>query len=74
MDENNKKSSLKIFLESLISGLGWSLGVTIGFAVVSTILVFALNSIGGLPVIGNWIADIVQETEKALLNKNPLKR
>ncbi len=60
------------FKEGLFHGIGWAFGVTIGFVLVSTILVFVLDLLGGLPLIGDGIASIVQETQQSLLKRSPI--
>jgi len=57
------------FKQGFLSGLGWSFGVTLGFAIISTIVVYILNRAGGLPFIGSFIATIVEETQKQILKK-----
>lgn len=64
----------ELFKEGLIAGLGWAFGVTIGFAIVSTILVFILKLLGGLPLIGSFIANIIEETQIQLLKRSPIIR
>jgi hypothetical protein len=66
----SKKSQL--FKEGLIRGIGWAFGVTIGFVIISTILVFVLRSLGGLPAIGGWVASIVEATLSQLANRTPV--
>jgi hypothetical protein len=60
------------FKQAIISGIGWSFGVTIGFVIISTLVVFVLNQLGGLPLIGDWIASIVEETQSQLQRRTPL--
>ncbi|OGM18437.1 hypothetical protein A2686_02425 [Candidatus Woesebacteria bacterium RIFCSPHIGHO2_01_FULL_38_10] len=62
----------ELFKEGIFAGLGWAVGVTIGFAVISSVLVIILRQLGGLPVIGNWIASIFQETQLQLLKRTPI--
>lgn len=66
------KIGIELFKEGFIAGLGWAAGVTIGFVVVSSLVVFILNQLGGIPFIGGWIAEIVDETEQQLLRRSPL--
>jgi hypothetical protein len=54
------------FKEGFVSGIGWSFGATIGFVIISTLIVFILNILGGLPIVGNFVADIVEETQLQL--------
>ncbi len=65
-----KKS--KVFIKGFIQGFGWAFGVTIGFVLISTILVLILQSLGGLPVIGDWIASIVEATLSQLAKRTPV--
>jgi hypothetical protein len=61
------KTSIKLsFLKGFLSGLGWMIGATIGFALLLTLLTFVLNWAGGLPVVGEIIANIIEATNKAL--------
>jgi hypothetical protein len=62
----------QVFKEGLIRGIGWAFGVTIGFVIISTILIFVLRSLGGLPVIGAWIASIVEATLSQLAKRTPV--
>ncbi|OGM13675.1 hypothetical protein A3A76_02730 [Candidatus Woesebacteria bacterium RIFCSPLOWO2_01_FULL_39_23] len=59
------------FKEGFFQGLGWSFGATVGFVLVSIILFLVVKALGGLPLIGKWIADIVAETNIQLLRRNP---
>lgn len=72
MNLMEKKSHGQLFKEGVISGIGWAFGVTIGFAVISTVLVVVLRGLGGLPLIGNWLASIVEVTQESLLKRTPL--
>ena len=56
----------QLFKEGVVAGVGWAAGVTIGFVLLSTVLVVFFNFLGGLPVIGSWIAKIVEATQEQL--------
>lgn len=62
----------ELLKEGFIAGLGWAFGVTIGFVIISTIIVAVLRSLGGLPLIGAWIASIVEETQQQLIRRTPV--
>ncbi len=62
------------FRKGFITGLGWSFGVTVGFVAISTILVIVLNLLGGLPLIGSFIANVVESTQQQLEKRTPLYR
>jgi len=54
------------------SGVGWAFGATLGFALVSTILVIILRQLGGIPLIGSFFANIVEATLKQLSTRTPI--
>ena len=62
----------ELFKEGIIAGVGWAVGVTIGFVLISTILVLVLRSLGGLPLIGDTVASIVEATQDSLLKRTPI--
>lgn len=70
MPKSDKKAVLKTFFDGIIRGIGWSFGATIGFAIISTLLVVILSNLGGLPVVGKWLADIVEVTLKQLATRS----
>jgi hypothetical protein len=62
----------ELIKEGFLAGLGWAFGVTIGFVIISTIIVVVLRALGGLPLIGSFFADVVEETQAQLLRRTPL--
>ena len=69
-----KKPTFQLIKDGFFQGLGWSFGATVGFVIISSILVTLLQAAGGLPVIGNWIADVVETTQTELIKRNPYLR
>jgi len=61
------REKFDIFKKGFVGGIGWSLGVTVGFFLISTVLVYLLGSLGGLPLVGEWIASLVKATQGALI-------
>ena len=61
-----KEQKRTIFYKNFIAGLGWMTGVTVGFTVLVAVLRFLFNWIGGLPLIGELLAEIITWTNKAL--------
>lgn len=59
----------QIFLKSFVGGIGWAAGITIGFALLATLLGFILNRLGGLPVVGRFFASLIDVTETALKSR-----
>ncbi|HBL51627.1 MAG: hypothetical protein A3D24_00300 [Candidatus Blackburnbacteria bacterium RIFCSPHIGHO2_02_FULL_39_13] len=47
-------------------GIFWALGTTVGFAIVIVVVTFALKALGGVPLIGGWIAVIIEATNQVL--------
>jgi len=66
-----KGKNVKKFKDGLIGGIGWAFGVTIGFVIVSIFVFSVLQWAGGIPVIGGWVADIVEATQEQLVKRNP---
>lgn len=62
----------ELFKEGIMAGIGWAIGATIGFVLVSTVLVVVLRQLGGLPLVGKWIASIVEVTQQQLIKRTPL--
>lgn len=46
------------FKKGVIRGIGGAFGATIGFAILSTVIIFVLSKAGGLPVIGGLLKSI----------------
>ena len=62
----------RIFKTGLVSGIGWAFGVTIGFALIATILIIVLNQVNTLPWVGDTLADIIEITQEQLLKRSIL--
>lgn len=57
------------FLHNFIGGVAWGLGLTVGLALVTYILGLSVSIFGGLPLIGDLLANIVKSTLEALQSK-----
>lgn len=66
MKVNPKKGFLSIFFKNFIGGISWALGVTLGFALLIYILGLILGRLGGLPLVGDWFARLIEVTNNAL--------
>lgn len=57
---------------NFISGIARGLGIAIGFAILGAIMIFILRQLVdlNLPVIGNFIADIVEIVQQQLRARN----
>jgi len=67
---NQKKG---FFKKGLFTGIGWAFGVTIGFAIISTILVFVLRQFEKLPFVGDGFEEIITTTEETIQKRTPLQ-
>ncbi|GIW61767.1 MAG: hypothetical protein KatS3mg089_0619 [Patescibacteria group bacterium] len=68
-----EKSSLtlrEIIVNNFVGGIAWGLGVTVGLAILFTILGFFLHQLNIVPFLGNFINDIV----KYVMKNNPYLR
>ena len=61
-----EESNWKIFYKNFLGGLGWAAGTTIGFALFVALLSYIINALGGIPIIGDVIARIIESTTQAL--------
>ena len=54
---NTHQDRFSFFMQGILSGVGWSFGATIGFAIVAGHVTFTLSQLGALPVIGQFFTD-----------------
>lgn len=57
-NNNNNPDKFSFFVQGILSGLGWSFGATVGFAIVAGLITFTLAQLGALPVIGQFFTDL----------------
>ena len=50
-----------IFLDNFLGGIAWSFGSFIGLAIIAVIAGYLISRIDLIPIIGNWIAAILQD-------------
>lgn len=73
MAVDTKESNLKIILKSLLGGLAWAIGATFGFTLFMVIVTFVLRGLGGLPVVGEFFAGIIEATQQALESRGMIR-
>jgi len=72
--EKFKKINLpRTFIKGFIGGIGWATGATIGFTILLALLGWFFNRLGGLPLVGNFFASIVEATNQALQARRVLR-
>lgn len=57
----------QIFANNFLGGMAWALGATVGLALIAILLTLILKNVSLIPVIGNFIADVI----KFVVQKNP---
>ncbi|KKT34645.1 MAG: hypothetical protein UW23_C0032G0007 [Candidatus Collierbacteria bacterium GW2011_GWA1_44_12] len=62
----------RVIRNGFVSGVSWSFGATVGFVLVSIILAFVLQELGGLPFVGSFFASIVEATVEQLTRRTPV--
>jgi len=58
----------EIFINNFIGGLAWGLGTIFGATTVALVLGLIVHFLGGLPLIGELIAQVKQAAEEAYLS------
>ena len=74
MKVNPKDKYSIIFFKSFVGGIGWAIGATLGFALLISILGFIISKLGGLPLIGNWFANLIEVINQALETRKVLPK
>lgn len=62
------RSRHEIMVNNFIGGLTWSIGAFIGIALLSVIVGLIISKINLVPVIGNWLSDILKVATHNLQN------
>ena len=71
-DEQHRLSYNRAFFLNLVGGIGWALGMTVGFALLVSLISLIFSYLGGLPLIGNFFASIINHTLTAIESKPSL--
>ena len=53
----------RLMFHNFLGGMAWGLGTVIGATIVVAILLFLMRALGGVPLIGETIRDILQGTQ-----------
>ena len=56
-------SPLKRFIISLVGGIGWGVGLTIGTGVIIYLLSFFIAKIDFVPILGSFLADVIKSAQ-----------
>lgn len=60
------RSRKKILLDNFLGGIFWSLGTFVGLAVIALIAGYFLSKINLVPIIGDWVAQILNHATKQI--------
>lgn len=60
------KDFFKSAREGIIKGFFWSIGVSLGFVFTSLVIVTILSRLVTFPVIGDFVAQVVEATQNSL--------
>jgi ABC-type amino acid transport system permease subunit len=63
------KTLKQTIVHNFVGGIFYGLGLTVGIAVLAYLLSLLVGALGGLPVVGDFLADIVNATLDALQGK-----
>lgn len=58
------RSKRDIVINNFLGGISWSLGTLIGASVILAIFGYFLSQINLVPIIGEWLSQIVGEAQK----------
>lgn len=62
------------FTRGFLQGIGWIFGATIGFALVIAIISFLLAKLGGVPVVGQVFANLLDAINRFSQTRQSLPR
>lgn len=60
------RTKRQMMLANLLGGMSWGVGSVIGATLVVAIILFLLNTLGGLPIIGSYIQDIADSVSSGM--------
>ncbi len=59
-------SNKQKFIQGLIGGLGWAVGITLGSTVILAILGFFASRTDFVPIIGHFTAEVIKSAQQNL--------
>lgn len=60
MAEEHEHSRLRQFFSNLFGGIAWGIGTSIGIIVGLSIFAFLITRINFIPIIGSWLAQVLE--------------
>lgn len=65
------RSKPQIMLDNFLGGISWSFGTFLGLATIAIIAGFIIHRINLVPIIGTWLAQILQDATSKI--QSPIK-
>ena len=62
-----EESKKELIINNFIGGISWALGATVGLAIVVAILGIVVKNINFVPIVGNFVANVLS----FVITKNP---
>ncbi len=53
-------------LDNFLGGMAWGLGTVVGISIIAVSMGFLISKIDLLPIIGDWLANILRHTQANL--------
>ena len=60
------KKKRHIMLDNFLGGIAWGLGTVVGISLIAVILGFLISKIDLIPIIGDWLANVLRYTQASL--------
>lgn len=69
MKPGKNDKAVDILYKNFLAGMSWAVGVSVGFTLLLLLVGFLMNRLGGLPIVGKFLASLVEVTQVALKNR-----
>lgn len=63
--EINPSARVK-FINGLLGGIGWGIGITLGTAIFLGLLGFIISKIDFVPIFGHFLSDVIKSSQSNL--------
>ncbi|MDP2632513.1 MAG: DUF5665 domain-containing protein [Candidatus Curtissbacteria bacterium] len=63
--EVNPSAKIK-FINGLVGGLGWGIGITVGTALFIWIITFIISRVDIVPIFGQFLSDVIKSSQDNL--------
>lgn len=56
----HEPSKKKLLVNNFLAGIAWGVGTSVGIAVGIAVFAFIVSRVNFVPIVGNWLADVLQ--------------